>query len=245
MSVRPPVVEPGRVRCPRTFVIGGPIVSIMAIRVSAESGVRYDPRPTGRDDLVGRGPLVNGIAWSCPRCRGALEPGAGRWTCRGCGAVLPGLAGHPRPADGRRPLPRERRRLGVRPDARRRLRPARLPGPARPLFRTLARDHARPEAPADHAHPDRPRAGATLGRALGDSRRGPVLDLGCGTGSFLAAAGRELPDVGGVDIAMRWLLVARKRLDEEGLGRVPLACACAEGLPLRGRQRSRASWPGT
>jgi SAM-dependent methyltransferase len=67
---------------------------------------------------------------------------------------------------------------------------------------------------------------------IGDRGTGPVLDLGCGTGSFLAAVGREVPTAVGVDIAMRWLLVARKRLDEEGLGRLPLACACAEGLPL-------------
>ena len=32
---------------------------------------------------------------------------------------------------------------------------------------------------------------------------------------------------------MRWLIVARKRLDEEGLGSIPLACACAERIPLR------------
>jgi SAM-dependent methyltransferase len=31
---------------------------------------------------------------------------------------------------------------------------------------------------------------------------------------------------------MRWLLVARKRLDEEGLDDIPLVCACAEALPL-------------
>ena len=31
---------------------------------------------------------------------------------------------------------------------------------------------------------------------------------------------------------MRWLVVARKRLDEAGLGRVRLACGCAENLPI-------------
>jgi SAM-dependent methyltransferase len=61
---------------------------------------------------------------------------------------------------------------------------------------------------------------------------GPVLDLGCGSGSFLAAVGRIVEQPCGVDIAMRWLLVARKRLDEEGLHLVPLACACAESLPV-------------
>jgi SAM-dependent methyltransferase len=63
----------------------------------------------------------------------------------------------------------------------------------------------------------------------------PLLDLGCGSGSFLAAVGRAAGAerrLLGVDIAMRWLLVARKRLEEEGLAHVPLVCACAERLPL-------------
>jgi SAM-dependent methyltransferase len=68
--------------------------------------------------------------------------------------------------------------------------------------------------------------------ALGSVGGGPVLDLGCGSGSFLAAVGGRVPLLGGVDIAMRWLLVARKRLEAAGLGRLPIACACAEDLPI-------------
>ncbi len=64
---------------------------------------------------------------------------------------------------------------------------------------------------------------------------GPLLDLGCGSGSFLAAVGPSRADVAGVDIALRWLIVARKRLDEEGLGHIPLACGCAERLPFADR----------
>jgi SAM-dependent methyltransferase len=67
---------------------------------------------------------------------------------------------------------------------------------------------------------------------LGDRACGPLLDLGCGSGSFLAAVGRGVESTAGVDIAMRWLIVARKRLDHEGLSHVPLACACAEDLPV-------------
>ena len=73
--------------------------------------------------------------------------------------------------------------------------------------------------------------------ALGQTGRiGPILDLGCGSGSFLSASGRRMRELCGVDIAMRWLLVARKRLDEEGLCQIPLACACAERLPIRAGQ---------
>jgi SAM-dependent methyltransferase len=66
-----------------------------------------------------------------------------------------------------------------------------------------------------------------------------VLDLGCGTGSVLhALAGGPLglPTeerwLWGVDIAMRWLLLARKRLDEAGFPGVRLVCGCAEALPF-------------
>jgi SAM-dependent methyltransferase len=71
--------------------------------------------------------------------------------------------------------------------------------------------------------------------ALGPVGDRPLLDLGCGTGSFLAATGRDFGSAWGVDIALRWLLVARKRLDEEGLGHVRLVCGCAERLPFADR----------
>jgi 2-polyprenyl-3-methyl-5-hydroxy-6-metoxy-1,4-benzoquinol methylase len=64
---------------------------------------------------------------------------------------------------------------------------------------------------------------------------GPVLDLGCGSGSFLASIGRSGRPLAGVDIAMRWLIVARKRLDEEGLSQIPLVCGCSERLPFADR----------
>src|SRR5262249_23671207 len=56
------------------------------------------------------------------------------------------------------------------------------------------------------------------------------LELGCGTGGFLAAAGRRWRVVG-TDIAFRWLVVARKRLEELGVS-APLVCCCAEHLPF-------------
>jgi SAM-dependent methyltransferase len=71
--------------------------------------------------------------------------------------------------------------------------------------------------------------------ALGPKGGLPLLDLGCGTGSFLAAVGHEVAPAWGVDIALRWLLVARKRLDEEGLASFRLVCGCAERLPFRDR----------
>ena len=59
---------------------------------------------------------------------------------------------------------------------------------------------------------------------------GPILDLGCGSGSFLKAVGRDR-EVVGCDTALRWLLQARKRLDEAGLADRVLVRASAERLP--------------
>jgi SAM-dependent methyltransferase len=58
-----------------------------------------------------------------------------------------------------------------------------------------------------------------------------TLEVGCGTGGFLAASARAGLRPVGVDIAFRWLVVARRRLEEAGV-EVPLVCACAEHLPF-------------
>ncbi len=61
-------------------------------------------------------------------------------------------------------------------------------------------------------------------------RSGRTLEVGCGTGGLLASAARLGLEIEGVDIALRWLVVARRRLDDRGLS-VPLVAASAERLP--------------
>jgi SAM-dependent methyltransferase len=65
---------------------------------------------------------------------------------------------------------------------------------------------------------------------------GPWLDLGCGTAD-LAAAAAGAPVVG-IDIALRWLVIARKRLGLEASSR--LVCCNAERLPFPDRSFARA-----
>ena len=59
-----------------------------------------------------------------------------------------------------------------------------------------------------------------------------LLDLGCGGGGALVAAQGKFGQNTGVDVALRWLVIARKRLDELGLN-ATLVCANAETLPFR------------
>lgn len=60
----------------------------------------------------------------------------------------------------------------------------------------------------------------------------PILDLGCGPGGFLASPSVQRRSRWGLDIAMRWLVIARKALDERGMADVRLVCGCAEALPF-------------
>ncbi len=59
---------------------------------------------------------------------------------------------------------------------------------------------------------------------------GKILEVGCGTGGLLAAAARLGLEIEATDIALRWLVVARRRLDDLGLS-VPLVAASADRLP--------------
>ena len=57
-----------------------------------------------------------------------------------------------------------------------------------------------------------------------------LLEVGCGTAPLLVAA-EKYPTRVGVDIALRWLVIGKKRLTDAGLD-IPLICACAEALPF-------------
>ena len=73
-------------------------------------------------------------------------------------------------------------------------------------------------------------------RAAQNPRRvdgfGGLLEVGCGAGGFLAAAAPSCDRAVGVDIAFRWLLVAKKNLEESGIKNATLVCACGEFLPF-------------
>lgn len=58
------------------------------------------------------------------------------------------------------------------------------------------------------------------------------LEIGCGTGGFLLAAQSRFRELIGADIALRWLVVAKKRL-ENATGDILLVCCSAEHLPFQ------------
>jgi len=200
----------------------------------------YPPGPglTGEDAEAGLtttttpGPI-------CPGCGAMPEGGPADWTCPGCGAGYRGLRGiiDLRTAEDGFLANSEDWEYARRLDA----------DFDRLDFRGLLGRYfdLSPEIPprlrerqVGHilTAPGRARAWIDALGPAADS--GPLLDLGCGSGSFLAAVGPSGRPVVGVDIALRWLIVARKRLDEEGLGHVRLVCGCAERLPFADRSFS-------
>ena len=79
------------------------------------------------------------------------------------------------------------------------------------------------------------RGGAILSKLaerFPDTGRTSLLDLGCGTGGLSMAAVRTYRNVIGVDVALRWLVMGKRRLEENNIY-VPLVCANAESLPFR------------
>ena len=59
-----------------------------------------------------------------------------------------------------------------------------------------------------------------------------VLEIGSGTGNLLSAAASHYENIIGIDIAMRWLHISRRRFMDLGVEVPPLVCCCAEFLPF-------------
>jgi ubiquinone/menaquinone biosynthesis C-methylase UbiE/predicted RNA-binding Zn-ribbon protein involved in translation (DUF1610 family) len=88
------------------------------------------------------------------------------------------------------------------------------------------------------------RAEQWLARAGDDASRGWWLDVGCGTADLVVAAAHRGVRAVGIDIAFRWLVVARRRLQLAGLS-TPLVCCNAEHLPFETGSFSRVVSLGT
>jgi SAM-dependent methyltransferase len=172
----------------------------------------------------------------CPDCLGELEEGVERWRCLACGATYRGLLGIPdlRTAEDQYLSNCDDWALAnhVAADYDR-LDFLGLLGRYFDLSREVPPDLRGRQIAHILSAPER--CGQWIDALGGTLPQGPFLDLGCGSGSFLVHAARGRSDVYGLDIAMRWLVVARKRLDEAGHRHVRLVCGCAEKPPFRAR----------
>jgi SAM-dependent methyltransferase len=176
-----------------------------------------------------------GVEICCPVCRQDLAQSGAALDCAGCGRRFPVIAGIP----DLRVFPDPY--IGLADDRRKgELLAARLD---QETFETLIDfyysntsvvppQHARlykrgllagPARAAAALHSWEPEAEAP--------EHGRLLEIGCGTGPLLLAAAQRGYRAVGVDIAFRWLVVAKKRLAEAGV-EIPLICACAEALPF-------------
>ncbi len=176
------------------------------------------------------------LRFCCPACRGSLAAAGGGYHCRGCGRSYPvhfGIPDFRLAPDPRLPLAEDLRRAErlaaaatrssfedllrlyweMSPDT---------PPPAAARYRRFALDGE-----------ERGREALSAIEAVGGGHRHgrAVLEIGCGAGGFLAAAQGRFDPLVGVDVALRWLVVARRRVPADGPG-TRLVCASADRLPF-------------
>jgi SAM-dependent methyltransferase len=195
---------------------------------------------TEHQSLRTAGTPLEFVEYCCPQCKRALRSLPGAYVCDMCDVRFPIVLGiadfrvFPDPYIGYADDHQKGRRIAER---------------ARDLdFRALVEYYwsITPEEPPEMARrfTAHALAAADRGRHLLDSLEGGraklkigadsrVLELGCRTGGLLVAAAERFDQVVGIDIAFRWLVIARKRLEEVGRP-VQLLCCCAEFLPFAG-----------
>jgi ubiquinone/menaquinone biosynthesis C-methylase UbiE/uncharacterized protein YbaR (Trm112 family) len=182
---------------------------------------------------------VNVAEYCCPQCKGALAAESERFRCTTCARSYPIVLGIP----DFRVFPDPY--IDIDADHRK---GRRIAERARESdFRALVEYYwsITPEEPPEMARRFTVQAlmAADRGRHLLDTQstirsqleRGSVtrvLDLGSRTGGLLLAVAERTDQVVGIDIAFRWLIIARKRLEEAGRF-AQLVCCCAEWLPFR------------
>lgn len=184
----------------------------------------------------------------CPRCRGELQIQSDGYACAGCDAAYPVVLGIPDFRVSPDPW------IGMEDDrskARRVVDASEGMDLRESVATYWSMTPSTPDALArrftDHVAGGERRAAEWLD-AIKDSEPapppGPWLEIGCASGDLLAVAAERRIRVVGVDVAMRWLVLARRR---PALQRVPqtLVCANGEALPFRERTFARVVSVGT
>jgi len=187
------------------------------------------------------------LGFACPRCHRELAATHDVYRCAGCGARFPVVLGipdfrlEPDPWIGLEEDREKARRLeavgrGASLEAMVRAYWSMTPGtPAAQAARFV-----------DHVLSAYERSREWLGRidAPAPARSGEWLDLGTGTGDLATAAAQQGVATVGIDIAMRWLVVARRRAELAGVA-VRFVCCNAEYLPFTDGAFARVMSLGT
>ena len=177
---------------------------------------------------------AEGISFVCPTCKGSLTREPEAYRCRKCPRDYPIMLGIPdfRVSDDRSRLESEDRKA---------IRLAQEFGHR--SFIELLELYYRisPDVPpklasrwVQHSSSGLARARRALEEIDGyrtAQAGGAFMEIGCGSGEFLVAAAGEFDTVVGVDIALPWLILAKKQIEESGRDAI-LTCASADQLPF-------------
>jgi ubiquinone/menaquinone biosynthesis C-methylase UbiE/uncharacterized protein YbaR (Trm112 family) len=167
----------------------------------------------------------------CPLCKGGLEQRADKLFCTPCGKVYPIVLGIPDLRLYEDPL------IPLEDDYRK---GEKVQAQAERLsFADLVRYYwslpTYPYTPPElaerfirHVLTDEARVAGYLDK-IGSGKA--FLDVGCGTAALVRMAQPKFDFAVGCDVAFRWLLIARRRLQEAGLP-ANLVCCCADHLPF-------------
>ena len=180
------------------------------------------------------------LCFVCPRCHGDLDAAPAGYRCLSCTAWYPIVAGVP---DFR---VRSDPWIGIEEDRAKALRLERFTERMEFTDAVSAYWALTPTTPTElaarfieHAVRAGARSQEWLGLLEGEEGSAPPgcwLELGCGTGDLLSAAAAQGVSIVGIDIALRWLVVARRRAGSTG---AELVCCGAEHLPFPDRSFAR------
>lgn len=173
----------------------------------------------------------------CPACRSSVEPKDDNYACAACGRAYPILFGIPDfrlKGDQYLSLEEEREKAGKLHAYAQNYDFAALVA----FYYSITDDVSDKLASVFASYvlngPERLKPALEM---LAPQGGRSLLDLGCGSGGALVAARGKFGQRIGVDIALRWLVLAQKRLEELGIDAV-LVCADAESLPFPERSFS-------
>lgn len=168
----------------------------------------------------------------CPACKGELDLSHETYTCISCGGQYPVLFGIPdfrlRP-DHYLTLEQEREKAGRLHEYAQSASFQELVAYYYAITDDVPPELAKRYQAYIHSAPDQ--AQGTAAYLDPDLKDDSLLDLGCGAGGLLVIAAGRFKQIVGVDIALRWLVICKKRLDELGID-ATLVCADAEQLPF-------------